>query len=160
MIALLPASSDDDEPAIAGPKHLDADAQQNEGRKVYDDVDAVVAQQGNRALGETVANIDREREGDDPRDGRTAEQSQLRYFERSGWPLAAKRDRDRDRTWADREWHGQGIKGVVRGRTGFRTRQALILKLGAAVQQLPAERDQHQTARHPHNRERDAEEHQ
>src|SRR5437016_14675899 len=83
----LPTSSGDDERAVAGPKDLDADAQENEGRQAYDDIDAVVAQQGNRALGETVANIDREREGDDPRDGRSAEQRQLPSFERSGGPL-------------------------------------------------------------------------
>jgi hypothetical protein len=146
---LLAASSDDDESAIASPKHLDADAQENEGRQADDDVDAVIAQQGNGALGEMVADVDRDRESDDPSNRRTAEQRQLRHFERSGRPLAAKRDRDRDRSWADREWHGQGIEGIVRGRTAFGTRQALILNLGAAVQQLPAKRDQHQTARDP-----------
>ena len=41
---LLPTSSGDDEPAVAGPKDLDADAQENEGRQAYDDIDAVLAQ--------------------------------------------------------------------------------------------------------------------
>ena len=65
--------SDTREGAVAAPDNFDADAEQDEGRQPHQYIGARLTQRSDGAFGKSVTEIYSRCDGDDSRDGRTAE---------------------------------------------------------------------------------------